>query len=128
MTINIRKLSVAETLELFPVAPVPNPKEEAMARVARNTPPSWLKIARAAVTTVAMHNTFFTTDDVWDEIERSGWTGKLERRAMGPVMKWAQAEHMCEIANVKYPTSRRAECHYRPIPLYRSLIEPAGPF
>ena len=138
MTIKIRKLSAMETLELFGVPPAevgPShthtraeaiaARDRAMEQVVQNADAEWWTAALQCVTDVALRKTFFTTDDVWDVIDQQPalWQG-LERRAMGPLMRRACREMLCQ-PTLEYQNGRRPVAHCRPIRVYVSLIEPA---
>lgn len=92
--------------------------DEAIAGVEANAHPSWLEVARAIVWSLPSGREF-TTDHVWEWLERSS-VRTHEPRALGAVMREMQRKG--QIVNTKqYQPSARRECHARPIPIWRRV-------
>jgi hypothetical protein len=93
--------------------------DAAIADAERNADSSWLAAARSAVNllrnTGAMN---FTTDEVWEELDRRQVPRPREPRAMGAVMRACVREGLIESSD-SYVKSRRPETHSRPIPVWR---------
>ena len=99
--------------------PPPTPKEatdEAVERVRENADNAWMARATAAVEEAGAksHSGTFTTDDVWDIL---GEDKPHEPRAMGAVMRSLAKQGVIQ-SEAAYTTSRRPECHRRPIRLW----------
>jgi hypothetical protein len=94
-------------------------KEEAINRVESNADPGWMNAAAIAVKRVALKLDTFTTDDVWDEL---GYVSNTthEPRAMGAVMRNAARAGIIT-ATSGYRTSKRGECHGRPVRVWTSV-------
>lgn len=86
----------------------------ALVDVEANAAPTWLDVARGIVRAMPPGHEF-TTDDVWVSL---GDVRTHEPRAMGAVMRGLQRDGV--IVNTRqYRPSERAECHARPIPVWR---------
>ncbi len=77
----------------------------------------WKKIASDAVTKCAMQMPKFSTNDVWDEINKTGVTTRTNR-ALGAIMQSAARSGM--IKKVGYVGSRLA--HSSPVTLWHSNV------
>lgn len=89
----------------------------AVAQVEANAEPEWLESAKRAVRIVALNHMMFSTDDVWDLLD----SAPHEPRAMGAVMR-IMAKQGFIVATGSYLTSRRVECHGRPVRLWMSRL------
>lgn len=76
----------------------------------------WMDRALNAARAVAARQATFTTDDVWALVGPPP-----EPRAMGAVMKRLAAEDGAH-ATGGYVVSARAECHGRPVRVWRSVL------
>jgi hypothetical protein len=74
-----------------------------------------------AVRATARRNKEFTTDEVWKMLDAGGAPPVPEPRAMGAVMKAMVKEGAVE-ASDRYRPSTRADCHHRPVRIWKSLI------
>lgn len=84
--------------------------------VEANAHPTWLDLARGIVRAMPPGHEF-TTDELWEKL---GDVRTHEPRAMGAVMRGLQRDGVIE--NTKsYTPSARAECHARPIPVWRRV-------
>lgn len=90
-------------------------RDAAMATVAANTHPEWVKLAVGAVQHLADLGPAFSTDEVWERLEATGAPRPHDPRALGPVMKRAVKDRMISPTG-NYTKSRRR--HASPIPLY----------
>lgn len=87
--------------------------------------PEWARAALHAVAWVAERRERFTTDAVWGVLERFQVYPPREPRAMGPVIKRAQAEGWIDPTD-EFRPSVRPVCHRQPIRVWRSsLYRPA---
>lgn len=80
----------------------------------------WRRVALATVRLVADTRPWFTTDDVWELLEPTGFTTS-DPRAMGGIMRMAKANGFAK-PTAMTRKSTRAECHYRPITVWMSRI------
>lgn len=78
----------------------------------------WKRAAYQAVINLANVRTFFTTDQVWEVLEKKGLSTH-EPRALGAIMQQAKRNGVIESTG-QYVQSHRRECHSRPIPVYRA--------
>lgn len=80
----------------------------------------WRRHALRSVELLAMIHSRFTADDVWELLDGIG-CGTPEPRAMGGIMRTAAA-HLWIHATGDYATSKRPECHGRPVRVWASLL------
>jgi len=73
---------------------------------------SWVDMAFAVIAALPP-GTEFTTDDLWLHLDRP-----REPRAMGAAMVRASKRSLVEATGV-YVKSKRAECHARPVAVWR---------
>jgi len=93
-------------------------RDEALQRAERNAAVDFNAAARIAVSTLRALDTF-TTDDVWDLLDRNGITTH-DRRALGSVMKRLEREgRIAPTGN--WQQSRRVECHARPVRVWQAV-------
>jgi len=79
----------------------------------------WKDRALAAVRDCAANLAEFTTDDVWRALgDVGGGDDTLEPRAIGPVMRQAQQQGICEPTD-RYQNSASVVCHARPKRIWR---------
>lgn len=76
--------------------------------------------ARRALRDVASRRRQFTTDDIWALIPARVAAG-IEPRAMGTFMRRAAAEALCAVTP-RMVTSKRPQCHGRPVRVWISMI------
>lgn len=94
-------------------------KEEALERVKKNAPPSWLSTARAIATRLARAKpNGFTTDDVWAILDETGVGNPPEPRAMGSVMASLARERIIRKKAVPPIPSMRVACNRRPVAVW----------
>ena len=93
-------------------------RDEAIARVEAHAPEGWLQRAHDTVQLVALARFDFTTDQVWDAL---GEDRPQEPRALGAVMK-AMARDGKIRATGEYRKSHRADCHARPVAVWRVVL------
>lgn len=84
-------------------------RDEAIARVARTTPPVWARRTREVVLRLARTGKPFTTDDVWKRVK-----APPEPRALGAVMRDLQRAGKIR-PRLEWVQSSRPECHARPV-------------
>lgn len=90
--------------------------DEAIARVERGAPASWMSNARYVIYELCVKQPEFTTDDVWDVLGQPP-----EPRAMGAVMRQVTRKGYC-VGTDRYIKSKRRECHARPVKVWRSKL------
>lgn len=90
--------------------------QESIDRAEAHADAIWTMEAHKAVREVAKRQGVFTTDAVWEEIERTG-AFTHEPRALGAVMLRAIKDGLI-MATGAYRKSRRTSCHHRPIRVY----------
>ena len=99
----------------------PSAKIIALAKVTAHADPAWLEVAAFGVRQLAASRDVFTTDDVWEWLDRNTPLRPHEPRAMGAVMRRAGTDGTIEPSGL-YQQSEREECHNRPVMLWRSLV------
>lgn len=92
-------------------------KAEAIDRVELNAPTAWMTAAIDVARSLA---DVWSTDDVWRELDRLGVEPPHEPRAMGAVIRVLVLNGEI-VATGEYIKSARAECHRRPIALWRTI-------
>ena len=94
-------------------------RDDAIDQVEAGTRTDWNATARRAVAAVADRLERFTTDDVWDELDRiaGGRWDPPEPRAMGAVMRWAARQGIARPTRETTP-SERPDCHRRPVRIW----------
>jgi hypothetical protein len=95
-------------------------REGAIERVTSAAPVSWRIEALRAVYDLCRTRSEFTTDAVWALLDRRGVAAPTEPRAIGGVMRIASRRGWCE-ATDETRQSIRAECHRRPLQVWRHL-------
>lgn len=91
-------------------------QHEAIERAVEHANPAWLDFAEQLIRSWPIGREF-TTDELWEVLDRAGFTTH-EGRALGGVMRRLQMARV--IVNTKrYESSRRVENHARPIPVWR---------
>lgn len=95
--------------------------ELAIADVEANADAGWMSSARDVVNVLICAGRPFTTDDVWDELDRRHVPAPREPRAMGAVTRWAAREQRITKTR-EYVNSVRPGCHSRPIPVWRPKV------
>ena len=93
-------------------------RDEAIDRVEANANDEWLAKARQAVLWLAHNRDEWTTDDMWSLLDGCG-VHTSEPRAMGAVMRWAARSGLVSKTD-RVVNSRRAECHARPVAVWKS--------
>ena len=101
----------------------PSAKIIALRKVEAHADPAWLDIATFGVKQLAVTQDVFTTDEVWEWLDRNTPLRPHEPRAMGAVMKKVAAEGVIEASGL-YQQSAREECHNRPVMIWRSRLRP----
>jgi len=92
-------------------------RDEAIARVDDHADEAWKQHALQVIASTARALGEFTTDDVWDRLDPAYSTH--EPRALGALMK-AMASRGVITATERYRTSKRSECHNRPVRVWRA--------
>lgn len=69
--------------------------DDALARVAHNADPEWMRETRRIVADLAAAGTF-TVDDVWDRLDQLDGIGTPEPRALGAVITTAKRHSLIE--------------------------------
>jgi hypothetical protein len=94
--------------------------DEAIARVGSNADPGWVRSALDAVRSIALTRSRFTTDDVWELLERRGVQATHEPRALGAVIRMASKKGIIRSTG-EYVKSKRVECHSRPVMVWEAI-------
>lgn len=76
----------------------------------------WVRKARRIVEHLAAKRQFFTTDEVWSELAKTGLSTP-EPRALGAVMQAAVRDEII-IATGRYWPTKRPSAHKRPVAVY----------
>lgn len=76
--------------------------------------------ALAAIKRIARKSSTFTTDDVWNDLNRRGITLVADSRVLGPIMQAAARDGLIKSTNRTRKTTR-ASNHRRPLTIWRSL-------
>lgn len=95
-------------------------RDEALHRALRNANDPWKSAAVAAIVRCSTIADTFTTDEVWAELHRSGYSTH-EPRALGAVMKMVASDGLIE-ATPNWRQSIRPECHARPVRIWRRAV------
>ncbi len=90
-------------------------RDEAMGRAAAGTDPSWETEAIRAIAQLVDSGATFSSDDVWQQLERNGVASPREPRALGPIM--ARMVKIGRLEHVGYTPSVRR--HATPIRTFR---------
>lgn len=86
---------------------------EAIGRAGENADERWTRDARSAIRTVAFKGVEFTTDAVWELLDKVSSARTHEPRAMGALMREAQRAGLIRTTGA-YIKSSRPDCHLRP--------------
>lgn len=78
--------------------------------------PEWKAAADKIVRKLAKSKRTFTTDDVWNRLDKTGLATR-EPRAMGAVMRRAKGAGLIRSTGT-FQVSARPECHRRPITVW----------
>lgn len=97
-------------------------RDEAIDRVEDNAREEWISAARDVVMDLATKQRGFTTDEVWEGLDRRGIEPPHEPRALGAVMRWASRDAKIIGRTGRYILSQRPRCHLRPIPIWESKV------
>lgn len=92
-------------------------RDEAIDRADAHADEAWKQHAEKVVAWTALALREFTTDDVWDSLDPAYSTH--EPRALGAVMKRMAARGVI-VPTDRYQTSKRSECHNRPVRVWRA--------
>lgn len=111
-------VAVAEPIPPTPAAA----RDAAIDRVERGADDAWMAEAAEAIEGVVDTDRVvgrgFTTDDVWAYLDLWRVPSPREPRAMGAAMRLAERAGIIQPTG-EYRTSRRAECHCRPVRVWR---------
>jgi hypothetical protein len=109
-----------------PAPPIPTPRsvtegraraERALGAVDRRAP--WLAIAESVIRRLAARGQEFTSDDVWDELEKTGANPPADqRRSIGSAFKALQRRGAI-LATNQLRLSKRVDCHGRGVRVWR---------
>lgn len=112
-----RALAAAEAPAPAPMPTARSERDAALSRVEANTDEEWKRQARAAVERLARSTPEFISDAVWD----TGLEKPHEPRALGPIMRWAQAQGLIAPTD-RLETSAQVASHAMPRRVWRSLV------
>jgi hypothetical protein len=96
-------------------------KQEGMQRAARSCNPIWWAWMLERVQEVARRKPYFNTDDIERLRQDRQGPRTHEKRAMGPLMKYAQKLGYCEPTD-QWVSSSQDVNHRRPMTVWYSLI------
>jgi NTP pyrophosphatase (non-canonical NTP hydrolase) len=96
-------------------------KRDALARVEQNANPEWKREALSAAIRIAQQQTYFTSDDVWIELDRVGTTYTHQPSAMGAVFKRIESKKIA-VATGKHKPSVRTKTHRRQLMVWKSNL------
>jgi NTP pyrophosphatase (non-canonical NTP hydrolase) len=96
-------------------------KQDGLERVERNANPEWTKEALDAATRVASRQTYFSSDDVWRELDRTGTSYTHQPAAMGAVFRKVGTQKIAT-ATGNHTPSVRTETHRRLIMIWKSNL------
>lgn len=89
----------------------------AMQQVEANTADEWREVAKRAIMALAHMRPSWTSDDVWDYLERVSQVPVHDNRALGPVLSGLHREKLIEPTGHYEPSRRR---HCAPIRVWRA--------
>jgi len=96
-------------------------RDQGIKKVEVNANQEWFDLALGFLKTECMITFYPTTDDVWWWLELIGKHKTHDNRAMGAVMRKAQAEGWIEPTD-RVIKSTRPVCHSRPIRVWKSKL------
>ena len=96
-------------------------RDEGIKQVEGNAGKKWFSYAFLITCALAMKWKHFSTDDIWGVLEDVCSEATHDNRAMGAVMRKAQAEGWIEPTD-RVVKSNRPVCHSRPIRVWRSKL------
>jgi hypothetical protein len=97
-------------------------KREGMERAQHHADAHWWQCMLACGHAIARRRSSFVTDDIVKLCrDRHPNAATHERRAIGPLMRQLCSMGYCEPTN-KWMKSTQAQCHRRPMMVWRSLI------
>ena len=84
-------------------------RDAAVNKVESNTDSNWLRAAETVIKMLAKSRVNgFTTDDVWEQLDRIGMTGQVhDNRALGPVMSRCARSKIIVATGQYAPSVRR---------------------
>jgi len=113
---------VSEDMPLFDVVNGVRRRDSALDRVERNADEVWREAALHAIRACAHRYDFFTTDQVEEVMERLNVPKTHDLRALGSLMRRAQAMKIAFPTN-SIETSKLAKNHRRPKRIWKSLLK-----
>ena len=93
-------------------------RDDGISRAGRHADPTWRDAAYKAIADLAHGQAAFTTDQVWEQLYRAGFTTP-EPRAMGAVMRSAAHAGLIVKSDRVTPTNRTA-ANRRPVAIWLS--------
>lgn len=96
-------------------------RDEAIDRVNRAADEYWKQVALDSVKSICRDlgsGAEFTTDLVWEYVERNPFAHTHESRAMGAIIAHARKLKLIEKVN-RWEQSERVACHARPLQVWR---------
>lgn len=100
--------------------PVQMSLDEALEQVEENANQFWFNACLRTVRQISERHEEFTTDLVWERMEKLPFFTN-ENRAMGAIMRKAAKSGWIEPTG-NYEQSKRPECHRRPVAIWRSCL------
>lgn len=91
--------------------------QEAIDRVEAHADKDWRRLATQAFRVVLLTHDQFTTDDVWNLLDREH-VHTHDRRAMGAIVREFSRSGAI-VSTGDYVKSKRVECHSRPVAVWR---------
>lgn len=93
-------------------------RDEAIRRVGLAASDTWKAVALDALNTVAGHGRDFTSDDVWEVLDKWNVSPPQEKRAMGAIFQRARSLGIATPTEQFIPTAR-PQAHCAPIRVWR---------
>lgn len=100
-------------MDLLDIIASQEAKTKAVDQVEAHADPKWLATVYGIVTELAFTGQGFTTDQVWEKLDKSNVDAPAESRAMGAVFRQACKDGLI-VATGEYRPSARPICHASP--------------
>ncbi len=92
--------------------------DRAISQVEAAADPRWMATAYSVIVELAMTRTTFTSDAIWDVLDRAKIDAPVEPRALGALLRQSCNEGLI-VATGEYRPSARAVCHASPKRVWR---------
>lgn len=109
-----------DTMNLLDIIAATEAKDEAITRVGHNADPQWVTACYNTIVQIAFNKQRFTTDDVWDALDRAKVATPHEPKAIGAVLRQAAKDGLIYATDDHKPSARVA-CHARPLRIWEQV-------